>query len=52
MEHPDRDVSQWLGHKDVNAAYATYRHMLPDAPMAAVTVLETEYAEWSKPKAA
>jgi len=44
---PIGDVSEWLGHKDVNTTYATYRHMLPDAPMAAVTVLETEYAEWS-----
>jgi integrase len=46
------DVSEWLGHKDVNTTYATYRHMLPDAPMAAAAVLETEYAEWSGKAAA
>jgi integrase len=45
---PIGDVSEWLGHQDVNTTYATYRHMLPDAPTAAVTVLETEYAEWRK----
>lgn len=44
---PIGDVSQWLGHKDVNTTYGTYRHMLPDAPIAAVVVLETEYAQWS-----
>jgi integrase len=43
---PIGDVSEWLGHKDVNTTYAVYRHMLPDAPMTAAAVLETEYAEW------
>ena len=43
---PIGDVSEWLGHKDVNTTYSVYRHMLPDAPMAAGVVLETEYSEW------
>ena len=49
---PIGDVSEWLWHKDVNTTYATYRQMLPDAPMAAVTALEAEYAEWSGKSAA
>jgi integrase len=44
---PIGDVSEWLGHRDVNTTYSTYRHMLPDAPVAAATVLDAEYAEWS-----
>lgn len=45
---PIGDVSEWLGHKDVNTTYSTYRHMLPDAPMSAAAALDAEYAEWSK----
>jgi hypothetical protein len=45
---PLGDVSQWLGHKDVNTTYATYRHMMPDAPTRAVAALDAEYAEWSE----
>jgi integrase len=44
---PLGDVSEWLGHKDVNTTYATYRHMMPDAPTRAVAALDAEYAEWS-----
>lgn len=49
---PIGDVAEWLGHRDVRTTYATYRHMLPDAPMSAAAVLETEYAEWISAKAA
>jgi hypothetical protein len=44
---PLGDVSEWLGHRDVNTTYATYRHMMPDAPTRAVAALDGEYAEWS-----
>lgn len=44
---PLGDVSQWLGHRDVNTTYSVYRHMMPDAPMTAAAVLDAEYAEWS-----
>jgi integrase len=43
---PLGDVSEWLGHKDVNTTYATYRHMLPEAPVRAVAVLDAEYEQW------
>jgi integrase len=43
---PLGDVSQWLGHKDVNTTYATYRHMLPEAPVRAIAVLDAEYESW------
>ena len=45
---PLGDVAAWLGHQDVNTTYATYRHMLPEAPGRATAVLDTEFAEWSK----
>jgi integrase len=44
---PLGDVSEWLGHKDVNTTYKTYRHMMPDAPLRAVAALDAEFAEWS-----
>jgi integrase len=44
---PLGDVSQWLGHRDVNTTYAVYRHMLPEAPVNAVSVLDAEYQAWS-----
>ncbi len=44
---PLGDVSQWLGHRDVNTTYAVYRHMLPEAPVNAVSVLDAEYEAWS-----
>jgi integrase len=44
---PLGDVSEWLGHKDVNTTYATYRHMIPEAPTRAVAALDAEYSEWS-----
>ena len=43
---PIGDVSEWLGHKDVNTTYATYRHTLPKAPVKAIAVLDTEYETW------
>jgi integrase len=43
---PLGDVSEWLGHKDVNTTYATYRHMLPEAPVRAIAVLDAEYETW------
>lgn len=47
---PITDVAEWLGHKNVNTTYAIYRHMLPDAPTAAVAALDAEYAEWTRPR--
>jgi integrase len=44
---PLGDVSQWLGHRDVNTTYAVYRHMLPEAPVNAVSVLDAEFVQWS-----
>jgi integrase len=44
---PLGDVSEWLGHRDVNTTYATYRHMLPEAPDRAKSALAAEFAEWS-----
>jgi integrase len=39
---PLGDVSQWLGHGDVTTTYAVYRHMLPEAPVNAVSVLDAD----------
>jgi hypothetical protein len=30
----------------VNTTYATYRHMLPEAPVRAIAVLDAEYEQW------
>ena len=43
---PIGDVSQWLGHRDIQTTFETYRHMMPDAPTRAVAVLNAEYREW------
>jgi integrase len=28
---PITDVSEWLGHRDINITYAVYSHLLPDS---------------------
>ena len=45
---PITDVAQWVGHKDINVTYAIYGHLVPNAADRAVSVLDAEYAEWSK----
>ena len=44
---PITDVARWLGHRDINVTYAIYSHFMPDAEDRAISVLDTEYAEWS-----
>lgn len=45
---PLGDVSEWLGHRDVNTTFEVYRHMMPDAPSRAVSALDAEFTRWSR----
>jgi hypothetical protein len=47
---PITDVAYWLGHRDVRVTYRIYGHLVPSAAARAITVLDEEYAEWSKPE--
>lgn len=40
---PIGDVSEWLGHRDVNTTYRVYRSIMPDAPVRARSVLDADY---------
>ena len=45
---PITDVAHWLGHRDVRVTFRIYGHLVPSAAARAITVLDEEYAEWSK----
>jgi len=45
---PVGDVSEWLGHRDVNTTYAVYRSVMPEAPVRAASVLDGEFEEWRR----
>jgi integrase len=44
---PITDVARWVGHRDINVTYSIYGHLVPNAADRAVSVLDSEYAEWS-----
>lgn len=41
---PVGDVSEWLGHRDLNTTFSVYRSVMPDAPVRAASVLDAEFA--------
>lgn len=43
---PITDVSTWLGHRNINVTYATYKHLIPSAVDRARKVLDDEYQSW------
>lgn len=40
---PITDVSQWLGHRDINVTYAIYGHLVPSSWESARRALDDEY---------
>ena len=44
---PITDVAKWLGHQNINVTYSIYGHLIPNAVSRAVSVLDSEYSEWS-----
>ena len=42
---PITDVSEWLGHRDINITYAVYSHLLPDSWDRVRKVLESALAK-------
>jgi integrase len=44
---PITDVAKWLGHQNINVTYSIYGHLISSAASRAVSVLDSEYQEWS-----
>jgi integrase len=42
------DVAHWVGHRDISTTFKIYGHLIPSAAAKAVSVLDSEYDEWSQ----
>ena len=45
---PITELAHYLGHRSIEVTHRIYGHLLPSAAAVARTVLDTEFAEWSK----
>ena len=45
---PITELAHYLGHRSIEVTHRIYGHLLPSAVAVARTVLDTEFAEWSK----